>query len=62
MYPPQTGPTQLINPKCTEPYYTKPVQSIEECGHTQCRWNPLQAGPTQLINPTCTEPYYTRPA
>ena len=21
--PPQTGPTQLIDPKCTEPYYTK---------------------------------------
>ena len=25
MDPLQTGPTQLINPKCSEPYYTKPV-------------------------------------
>ena len=51
MYPPQTGPTQLINPKCTEPYYTKPVQSIEECGHTQCRWNPPASRPYPANQP-----------
>ena len=24
----QTGPTQCINPKCTEPYYTKPIEPM----------------------------------
>ena len=31
----------LIEPKCTEPYYTKPVEPIERYRHTQCRWTPL---------------------
>ena len=38
MDPPQAGPTQLINPKCTKPYYTKPVEPIEKWGHIQCRY------------------------
>ena len=33
-------PTLLIEPKCTEPYYTKPVELIEKYGYTQCRQTP----------------------
>ena len=44
-----------IDPKCTEPYYTRTVWLFEECRHTQCQ---LTIPP--LIEPTCTEPYYTR--
>ena len=43
-----------IHSKCTEPYYTKPVEPIEKYGHTQCRWNPP-------LKPKCMEPYYTKP-
>ena len=39
-----------IEPKCTEPYYTKPVEPVEKWG-----------GPPPLIDPKCTEPYYTKP-
>ena len=45
----------LIGPKCTEPYYTKPVEPIEKYTHTQCRWTPL-------IKPKCTEPCYIKEA
>ena len=31
-----------MDPKCTEPYYTKPVEPIEKYGHTQCRQTPTQ--------------------
>ena len=34
-----------MEPKCTEPYYTKPVETIEKWGHTQCRWTPLLIEP-----------------
>ena len=46
----QRGPPLLIEPKCTETYYTKPVEPIKKWG-----------GPPQLIDPKCTEPYYTKP-
>ena len=36
--------------KCTEPYYTKPVQPIKKRG-----------GPPLLIEPKCTELYYLKP-
>ena len=38
-------PSPLIEPKCTESYYTKPVDSIETYAHTQCRWTP-QSSPS----------------
>ena len=34
-----------IEPKCTEPYYTKPVEPNEKCTHIQCRWSP-QSNPS----------------
>ena len=42
-------PNPPSNPKCTEPYYTKPVEPIEKWG-----------GPLPLMDPKCTEPYYTK--
>ena len=48
-YPVQMDPP-LIEPKCTEHYYTKPVKPIEKWGD-----------PPPLIDPNCTEPYYTKP-
>ena len=47
-YPVQTD-TPLIDPMCTEPYYTKPVEPIEKWG-----------GPPP-IRPQYTEPFYTKP-
>ena len=49
MDPPQADPTQLINPKHTEPSYTKPVEPIEKWG-----------GPPPIIDPKCSESYYTK--
>ena len=70
-YPPQRGPTLLIKPKCTEAYYTKPVEPIEKYAHTQCRQTPQLSPsvqnpttpkrPSPLIKPKCTETYYTKP-
>ena len=37
-----------IEPKCTEPYYTKPVEPKEKL-----------RGPPLQIDPKCTESYYT---
>ena len=68
--PPQIVPTQLIEPKCTEPYYTKealptnlPHMQISLLHQTYPGQTDLpQIGPTQLIEPKCTEPYYTKEA
>ena len=46
----------LLQPKCTEAYYTSTVLHREECRHTEI---PRADGPPLLIEPTCTEPYYT---
>ena len=43
----------LIEPKCTEPYYTRTVLAIEKSWHTQGRWNPM------LNEHKFTEPYCT---
>ena len=40
----------LIDPLCTESYYTKSVEPIVKRGV-----------PPLLINHKCTEPYYTKP-
>ena len=40
----------LIDPLCTEPYDTKPVEPIEKSG-----------GLPLLIDPKCTETYHTKP-
>ena len=57
IYPGQMDPL-LIQPKCTQPYYTRTVLLIEECRHADI---PRADGPpTPLIKPKCTEPYYTR--
>ena len=45
----------LIDPKCTEPYYTKPADPIEEYTHTQCRWMP-QLSPS-VQRPTTPHQY-----
>ena len=55
-YPEQTGPSTLIEPTCTEPYYTRTVLPIAECRHAEI---PRADGPP-LFEPRCTEPYYTR--
>ena len=47
-------PPLLIDPKCTEPYYTKQVEPIEKCTHTQYRQTPP-------IKHKCTKTYYTKP-
>ena len=47
-------PSSLIKPKCTGPYYTKPIQPIEKWGHTQAICTPQ-------FEPKSTEPYYTKP-
>ena len=33
-------PSPLIDPKCTELYYTKPGEPTEKYTHTKCRWTP----------------------
>ena len=38
----------LIDPKCTEPYYTKQVEPIEKYAHTQCRWTPQSSPSVQI--------------
>ena len=58
IYPGQMDPL-LIEPKCTEPYYTRPVLPIEECRHADIQR--ADGPPPLLIKPKCTEPYYTRP-
>ena len=45
------SPSLQIKPKCTELYYSKPVEPIEKWG-----------GPHPLIKSKCTEPYYTKEA
>ena len=78
MDPPQTGPTQVIEPKCTEPYYTKEALPanwpqvyralLHQTSTTYWEIRPYpvqmnpQTGPTQLIEPKCTEPSYTKEA
>ena len=45
-----------IDPKCTEPYYTRMVLPIAEC---RCTDIPRADGPLP-IDPECTEPCYAR--
>ena len=45
-----------IDPKCTDPYYTRTVLPIAKC---RCTEIPRADGPS-LIEPKCTEPYYTK--
>ena len=55
MYSHQMYPL-LIEPMCTEPYYTRTVLLIVE---SRCTEIPRADGPPP-IDPKCTEPYYTR--
>ena len=54
IYPGQMDPLPplLIEPKCTEPYYTRIVLPIEECRHADI---PRADGP-HLLNPSVQSP------
>ena len=54
---PPTGLNLLIEPKCREPYYTKPVSCGDNYKHTQCRWTPHLLSPS-VQSPTTPHQYY----
>ena len=46
----------LNDPKCTWPYYTTTVLSIDKCRHTQGRWTPPSLTPS-VHSPTTPKQY-----